>query len=41
VPHAPRLKAPSEWRLVGGGRALPRIDVPAKVDGSAVYGIDV
>ena len=41
VPQAPRLKPMAEWRLTGGGRALPRIDVPAKVDGSAVYGIDV
>ncbi len=34
-----RLKAPKDWRLVG--RPVPRIDVPAKVDGRAVYGLDV
>ena len=33
------LKPRSEWRLIG--RALPRVDIPGKVDGSAVYGIDV
>ena len=41
MPQAPRTKPIAEWRLTGGRRALPRIDVPAKVDGSAVYGIDV
>jgi hypothetical protein len=41
VPTDPRLKPESEWRLVGGGRSLQRRDIPAKVDGSAVFGIDV
>ena len=41
VPAEPRVKPESEWRLVGGGRSLPRRDIPAKVDGSAVFGIDV
>ena len=41
VPETPKLKPASEWRLVGNGRSLPRIDIPAKVDGTAVYGIDV
>ncbi|MGP0092452.1 MAG: molybdopterin cofactor-binding domain-containing protein [Xanthobacteraceae bacterium] len=41
VPAAPRLKPESEWRLVGGGRSLLRRDVPAKVQGTAVFGIDV
>ncbi len=41
VPASPRVKPESEWRLVGGGRSLPRRDVPAKVEGSAVFGIDV
>ena len=33
------LKPASEFRLIG--RSLPRVDSPAKVDGSALYGIDV
>ncbi len=33
------LKAPNDYRLIG--KSIPRIDVPAKVDGSAVFGIDV
>jgi isoquinoline 1-oxidoreductase subunit beta len=41
VPAEPRVKPESEWRLVGGGRSLPRRDVPAKVEGSAVFGIDI
>lgn len=39
VPESVSLKAPSEWTLIG--QSLPRLDIPAKVDGSAVYGIDV
>jgi isoquinoline 1-oxidoreductase subunit beta len=38
-PLRPRLKAPGEYRIVGTRRA--RFDVPAKVDGSAVYAADV
>jgi isoquinoline 1-oxidoreductase beta subunit len=34
-----RLKAPSEFRLIG--RPMPRRDSAAKVDGSAVFGLDV
>jgi isoquinoline 1-oxidoreductase subunit beta len=34
-----RLKAPSEWALIG--TPAPRIDVVAKSNGSAVFGIDV
>ncbi|WKB51015.1 xanthine dehydrogenase family protein molybdopterin-binding subunit [Eleftheria terrae] len=34
-----RLKPPKTWKLIG--RRAPRLDVPAKVDGSAVFGIDV
>jgi isoquinoline 1-oxidoreductase subunit beta len=41
VPSAPRVKPEAEWRLVGHGRSLPRIDIPAKVAGTAVFGIDV
>jgi isoquinoline 1-oxidoreductase beta subunit len=41
VPDAPQVKPESEWRLVGQGRSLPRRDVPPKVNGSAIFGIDV
>ncbi len=34
-----RLKAPSEFRLIG--RGVPRVDSPSKVDGSAVFASDV
>jgi isoquinoline 1-oxidoreductase beta subunit len=33
------LKPQSAWRLIG--RSLHRLDIPAKINGSAVYGIDV
>ncbi|MDX2224909.1 MAG: molybdopterin cofactor-binding domain-containing protein [Rhodospirillaceae bacterium] len=33
------LRPKSAWRLLG--KPLPRLDTPAKVDGSAVYGMDV
>ena len=39
VPAAPPLKAAQDFRLIG--RATPRRDTPAKVDGSALFGIDV
>jgi isoquinoline 1-oxidoreductase beta subunit len=35
----PALKPRSEYSLVG--KAVPRIDIPAKVDGTTRYGIDV
>lgn len=38
VPVAPQLKAAKDFRLIG--RATPRRDTPAKVDGSALFGID-
>ena len=37
-PDKPTLKTPSEYRIVG--TSIPRVDLPEKVDGSAVYGID-
>jgi len=39
VPEDPPLKSPDTFRLIG--KAVPRVDTPAKVDGSAVYGTDV
>ena len=34
-----KLKPHAQWRIVG--QSPPRFDIPSKVDGSAVYGIDV
>ena len=39
VPQDAPLKDPKDFSLIG--RSLPRTDTPLKVDGSAVYGIDV
>ncbi len=39
MPAPPPLKAAKDFRLIG--RATPRRDAPEKVDGSAVFGIDV
>ena len=38
-PGGMRPKAPDEWQLIG--RSAPRLDVPAKSDGRAQFGIDV
>lgn len=39
APSDPPLKPRAEWRLLG--RSLPRLDMAAKVAGTAVFGIDV
>ncbi len=39
VPANPPLTPAAQYRLIG--KALPRVDIPSKVDGSAQYGIDV
>jgi len=39
VPEKPTLKNAEDFTLIG--RPLPRRDTPSKVDGTAVYGIDV
>ena len=39
VPADIVLKTPAQWTIIG--RPMQRFDIPAKSDGSAVYGIDV
>ncbi|HUL31128.1 MAG TPA: molybdopterin cofactor-binding domain-containing protein, partial [Thermodesulfobacteriota bacterium] len=39
IPKEPLLKKESEFRYIG--KAMPRVDIPAKVTGKAVYGLDV
>ncbi len=39
LPSAPSVSAAPSGGLIG--RSLPRVDLPSKVDGSAVYGLDV
>lgn len=39
VPTDVRLKDPKEFRIIG--KKIPRLDAPAKVDGKAVFGLDV
>ena len=34
-----RLKPPDAWKLIG--QPADRLDVPAKIDGSAIFGVDV
>ena len=38
-PEAPALKAEADWRIIG--RSQPRVDIPAKVRGEPVFGMDV
>jgi isoquinoline 1-oxidoreductase subunit beta len=39
VPQEPPLKKESEFRFIG--QPIPRLDYPSKVNGTAVYGLDV
>ncbi len=39
VPKEPRLKDPKDFRIIG--TRVRRLDTPAKVDGTATFGIDV
>jgi len=39
VPEKPSIKAAKDFRVVG--KRIPRLDVPAKVNGTAEFGIDV
>src|SRR5215468_4548330 len=38
VPKTPKLRDRKDWKLIG--KAILRVDVPAKVKGGAVFGID-
>lgn len=39
LPKTVKLKGPSEFRIIG--KSVPRLDTPAKVNGSARFGMDV
>lgn len=39
VPESPPLKDPKDFRIIG--KRTPRLDTPAKVNGTALFGIDV
>jgi isoquinoline 1-oxidoreductase beta subunit len=39
LPSKPQLKDPKDFTLLG--RSPPRLDIPPKVDGSALFGIDI
>ncbi|MDN3647227.1 molybdopterin-dependent oxidoreductase [Pontixanthobacter aestiaquae] len=38
LPRAPRIKTADEYKLMG--TAAPRKDIPSKVDGTAIFGVD-
>lgn len=38
-PHTPKLKSPEQFKLMG--KHVERLDIPSKVDGTAMFGIDV
>jgi isoquinoline 1-oxidoreductase beta subunit len=39
VPPNPTLTDPSQYKIIG--KPIPRVDIPSKVNGSAIYGMDV
>ena len=39
IPKEPRLKNESEFRYIG--KPVPRVDIPEKVSGKAIFGLDV
>jgi isoquinoline 1-oxidoreductase beta subunit len=39
VPQKPPLKTRKNWRYIG--KPVPRLDIPAKTNGAAIYGVDV
>ena len=39
IPKDPPLKKESDFRYIG--KAVPRVDIPSKVKGTAVFGLDV
>src|SRR6201993_387253 len=38
APKDPKLRNRADWKLIG--KSVPRVDVPAKIKGTAVFGID-
>ncbi|MFZ6686658.1 molybdopterin cofactor-binding domain-containing protein [Undibacterium sp. SXout11W] len=39
VPQKPKVKEPKDWQVLG--KSTPRADIPSRVNGSAIFGIDV